>query len=101
MVTTKPDIAYRKTAEWIVTILSLAMIALSVATYYLDQDKSNWVCGPVLLLMEIFAMGLQSLFTFIVWKSINQKIKTLLALISIGILIFIVWCFFNFITKCS
>lgn len=101
MAATKKEMANRQITEWIVTILSLGLIVVTVATYYLDQGKNNWASGPALLLMEIFAIGLQALVTWIVWKSSNPKIKTLLAFTSAGILMFITWLFFHFITKCS
>lgn len=101
METTKFKIANRKTQEWMVTILFIGLIVLTAATYYLNLNKSNWLSGPILLIMEFFAIGLQSLSTYIVWKSNNKKIKTLLTIISILILTFIILGFFNFITKCS
>jgi len=94
-------IRYRRTTEWIVTILTIGLVVLTITTYTLDQNKSNWICGPVLLLIEFFAIGFQSVLTFIVWKTYKQKTKTIVTIISIGLLTFIVSSFINFITKCS
>lgn len=92
---------YRRTTEWIVTILTIGLVVLTITTYSLDQNKSNWICGPVLLLFEFLAIGLQSVLTFIVWKTDKQKTKIIVTTISIGLLTFIVWSFIDFITKCS
>ncbi len=75
METIGQQIPYRRTTEWIVTILTIGLVVLTVATYSLDQNKSNWICGPILLLLEIFAIGLQSVLTVIVWKTDKQKTK--------------------------
>jgi uncharacterized membrane protein len=101
MEVTGQQIGYRRITEWIVTILTIGLVVLTITTYTLDQNKNNWICGPVLLLIEFFAIGFQSVLTFIVWKSDKQKTKTIVTIISIGLLTFIIWCFINFITKCS
>jgi len=101
MEATGQQIRYRRTTEWILTILTIGLVVLTITTYRLDQNKSNWICGPVLLLIEFFAIGFQSVLTFIVWKTDKQKTKTIVTIISIGLLTFIVWSFINFITKCS
>src|SRR5690606_13142985 len=101
MEATRQQIRYRRTKEWILTILTIGLIVLTITTYMLDQNKSNWICGPVLLLIEIFAIGFQTLLTFIVWKTDKQKSKTIVTIISVGLITFIIWSFINFITKCS
>lgn len=101
MEATGQQIRYRQITEWIVTILTISLVVLTITTYTLDQNKNNWICGPVLLLIEFFAIGFQSLLTFIVWKTDKQKTKIIVTIISIGLLTFIVWSFINFITKCS
>lgn len=101
METTEQQIRYRRITEWTVTILTISLVVLTITTYTLDQNKNNWICGPVLLLIEFLAIGFQNILTFIVWKTDKQKIKTIVTIISIGLLIFIVWGFINFITKCS
>lgn len=101
MESTGQQIRYIRTTEWILTILTIGLVVLTIITYRLDQNKSNWICGAILLLIEFFAIGLQSVLTFIVWKTDKQKTKTIVTIISIGLLTFIVWSFINFITKCS
>ena len=77
------------------------LLVLTILTYTLDQQKSNWVCGPVLLLMEIIALGIQTILTISIWKTTNQKIKIVLLALSILIICLITYGFVNFNLKCT
>ena len=89
-----------KTIERLVTGLTIILLVLTILTYTLDQQKSNWICGPVLLLMEIVALGIQTILTISVWKTTNQKTKFVLLGLSLLIIGFITYGFVNFTLKC-
>ena len=91
----------RRTLSWVVTILTLSLVILTVTTYVLDQHKNNWVCGPVLLVFELIALGLLSILTIKIWKTESLKIMKVITVISIGLMTFIIWNFVNFLTNCS
>lgn len=90
-----------RTLEFSVTGLSVILLALTIMTYFLDQNKSNWVCGPVLFLMELIALGLQTVLTVLIWKTTNKKTKVALLLLSILIIGFITYGFVNFNLNCT
>ena len=90
-----------KTFELTSTSLTLLLVILTGTTYILDQSKSNWVCGPVLFLLELIAFEILSVFTLIIWKTKNIKIKIIITIISIGQIAFIIWYFVKFLTNCS
>lgn len=90
-----------KKSEWAVTIITFVLLVLAIATYILDQKKSNWVCGPVLLIFELIALGLQSILTFVIWKTKSKKIKVAITVSAFGVLGFIIYGFVNFLTNCS
>jgi hypothetical protein len=91
----------RRTLSWVVTILTLTLVILTVATYILDQHKNNWVCGPVLLVFELIALGLLSILTIKIRKTESSKIMKVITVISLGLMTFIIWNFVNFLTNCS
>ena len=101
MIVKGQEIQKYKTFEWTATSLTLLLIVMTVATYILDQSKSNWVCGFVLFLLELIAFGIQSVFTLILWKTKSIKIKIIITIISIGQIVFIIWYFLKFLTNCS
>jgi len=101
MAKTRPQLSNSRITEWIVSILTLGLILVTVLTYILEQNKNNWVCGPVLLIFEFIAIGIQAVLTLIVWYIKNQIIKIIVTFISIGILTYILSYFITFITKCS
>lgn len=90
-----------RTIEILVTGLTIILLVLTILTYTLDQQKSNWICGPVLLLMEIVALGIQTILTISVWKTTNQKTKFALLGLSLLIIVFITYGFVNFTLKCT
>jgi len=90
-----------RTLEFSVTGLSVVLLALTIMTYFLDQNKSNWVCGPVLFLMELIALGLQTILTVSIWKTTNKKTKLALLALSILIIGFITYGFVNFNLNCT
>jgi uncharacterized membrane protein len=94
-------IARNKAIELSVTGLTVVLIALTILTYSLDQEKSNWVCGPVLLLVEIIAIGIQSILTFTIWRAENRRLKIGWLVLSILIVGFIAYGFVNFNLNCS
>lgn len=90
-----------RTLEVSVTGLTVILLALTIMTYFLDQNKSNWICGPVLILGELVALGLQAVLTISIWKTTNKKTKSILLLLSILIIGFITYGFVNFNLSCS
>jgi uncharacterized membrane protein YhfC len=90
-----------RTIEILVTGLTIILLVLTILTYSLDQQKSNWICGPVLLLMEFVALGFQFLLTVTIWKTTNQKTKIVLLILSTLILGFVTYGFVNFNLKCT
>ena len=94
-------IARNRAIELSVTGLTVVLIALTILTYYLDQEKSNWVCGPVLFLVEIIAIGIQSILTFTIWRTENRSLKIGWLVLSILIVGFIAYGFVNFNLNCS
>ena len=90
-----------KRIEWTVTTMTVVLLVLTVLTYILDQHKENWVCGPVLLLFELIALGLQAILNYIIWLTECKKLKLILLAVSGGVLAFIVWGFINFELHCS
>jgi cytochrome bd-type quinol oxidase subunit 2 len=90
-----------RTLEISVTGLTVVLLALTIMTYFLDQNKSNWICGPVLFLIELVAIGPQAVLTISIWKTTNKKTKFFLLLLSILIIGFITYGFVNFNLNCS
>jgi cytochrome bd-type quinol oxidase subunit 2 len=90
-----------RTLEISATGLTVVLFALTIMTYFLDQNKSNWVCGPVLFLMELIALGLQTVLTVSIWKTTNRKTKFALLLLSILIIGFVTYGFVNFNLNCT
>ena len=97
----KKLIPKRHTTEWVIIFLTFVLVIITLSTFILDQKKSNWVCGPVLILLELIAIGLQVAFIVTIWSTQRQKIKTIFTIISFAILTFIAWNFINFLTNCS
>ena len=86
----------------IVTIsLTILLIGLVVTTAILNQDKSNWVCGPVLILLGLVLGIVQLVLARITITTTRQKLKMTLLIFSGAILLFYSWGFINFLTKCS
>ena len=90
-----------KKIELAVIATGVILVFITLLTYILGQQKSNWVCGPVLLIVETIAIGMQILFSVITWKSRNRRIKIFMLCLSIGLLIFISRAFINFNLNCS
>lgn len=90
-----------RTLEVSVTVLTIVLLVLTITTYVLDQNKTNWVCGPVLFLMEIVALGLQTVLTVSIWKIKNKKSKHALLLLSVLIIGFIIYEFVKFNLNCT
>lgn len=90
-----------RTIEILVTGLTIILLVLTILTYMLDQQKSNWICGPFLLLIEILALAIQTIMTISVWKTTNQKTKITLIGLSLLIIGFITYGFVNFTLKCT
>jgi uncharacterized membrane protein YhfC len=90
-----------RTIEILVAGLTILLLVLTILTYILDQQKSNWVCGPVLLLMEIIALGIQTILTISIWKTTNQKTKFAILALSIVTVSIITYGFVNFNLKCT
>lgn len=87
--------------EFVVTGLTATLIVLTILTYILDQQKSNWVCGPVLFVLEIFAIGLQSFLTVTTWKTRNHRTKLILLFVSLLIVGLVAFGFMNFNLNCT
>ena len=85
----------------LVTGLTITVLVLTILTHNLDQQNSNWICGPVLLLMEIIALGIQTFLTVSVWKITKQKAKIRLFVLSLLIIGFVLYWFVNFNLKCT
>lgn len=81
--------------------LAVILLILTILTYILDQKKANWICGPVLLLMEFIALCFQTLLSVLIWKTKKQKIKVTLLVLSIFIVVFITFGFVNFTYNCT
>jgi hypothetical protein len=86
----------------IVTIsLTILLIGLVVTTAILDQNKSNWVCGPALILVGLVLGAIQLIFARITITTARHKLKMTLVIFSGVILLFYTWGFINFLTNCS
>lgn len=90
-----------RTLEISVAGLTVVLLALTIMTYFLDQNKSNWICGPVLFLMELVALGLQIVLTVLIWKATSKKTKFVLLSLSILMIGFITYGFVNFNLNCT
>ena len=91
----------RRTLRWVVTILTFSLVIITVTTYVLDLHKNNWVCGPILLIFELIALGFSSILTIKIRKTESPKIMKVITVISLGLMTFITWNFVNFLTNCS
>ena len=91
----------QKRIEWTVTFATGLLVILTLSTYLLDQHKSNWVCGPTLLIFETIAIGLQLLLNVLTWKSSNKRIKVAMLYASLGLVALIIVGFVNFVLNCS
>ncbi len=87
--------------EWTVTFVTGLLVILALLTYILDQQKSNWVCGPSLLILETIALGLQLLINIWTWKSRAKRSKVIMLYASLGLVALILWGFINFNLNCS
>ena len=86
----------------IVTILMTALlIGLVVTTAILDQQKSNWVCGPVLIITGLGLSLVQLILARITLTTTRQKFKMTLLVFSGAILLLYAFGFINFLTNCS
>lgn len=90
-----------RTLEISVAGLTVVLLALTIMTYFLDQNKSNWICGPVLFLMELVALGLQTVLTVLIWKATSKKTKFVLLSLSILMIGFTTYGFVNFNLNCT
>lgn len=91
----------KKTIELSFTGLTIVLVVLTILTYIIDQQKSNWICGAVLFIMEIFALGIQSILTVAIWKTTNKKTKFILLALSILIIGLAAYGFVDFNLNCS
>jgi hypothetical protein len=81
--------------------LTVLLIGLVVATYVLDQHKSNWVCGPVLFLLGLALCFLQIILIATTLTTARPKLKVGLTILSGLILLIYLTGFINFLTNCS
>lgn len=91
----------QKRIEWAVTFATGLLVILTLSTYILDQHKSNWVCGPSLLILETIALGLQLLLNVLTWKSSTKRIKVVMLYVSLGLVALVILGFVNFNLNCS
>jgi hypothetical protein len=61
--------------EIVMTCLMVILISITVFTYYLDQQKTNWVCGPALIVLELLAIGIQLMLVVSTWITTNSRTK--------------------------
>lgn len=97
----REQIFNRQITKWMVIFLTLVLVLITVSTFILDQKNNNWVCGPVLIILELIGIGLQVAFIVTIWKTKKRRIKTNFTVISFTLLTFITWNFINFLTNCS
>ncbi len=95
------ELSARMNYKIITITLTILLIGLVVTTAILDQQKSNWVCGPVLFLFGLFLGFVQLILTAITLTTTRQKLKTGLVIFSGIIFLFYVLGFINFLTNCS
>jgi cytochrome bd-type quinol oxidase subunit 2 len=94
-------LAKHRIPVYIVAILTVILVVLAILTYILDHQKSNWVCGPFLFLMEMLAITLQAGLIILIWITASRRTKNILLTLSVLIFGFIVYGFVNFIIECS
>ncbi len=90
-----------KKFEWTISILSFILILLTIITIILEQNKSNWICGSVLIFMQLILIPVQIILNIIVVKSKKERLKIILCIISLVLITFIAVNFIRFLTNCS
>jgi len=81
--------------------MTILLIGLVVTTAILDQKKSNWVCGPVLIIIGLGLSIVQLILARITLTTTRQKFKMTLFVFSGAILLLYSFGFINFLTNCS
>ena len=78
--------------------LTILFFGLLVTTAILDQHKSNWVSGPVLILAGLILGIVQLIFAYVIYTTSRHKLKMILVIINCVILLFYTWGFIKFLT---
>lgn len=82
--------------SFIVIVISLILLTIIASTYYIDKSKSNWVSGPVLLMLEIVLFAIQIILLVKCLTTQSIKIKRYILIASLGILTFVFYFFIKY-----
>ena len=85
----------------LILIFTSIHTVLLIITYVLDQKKSNWLCGPSLLLIGFLMLLFQIILVAGVWNRRYDKGGIISTIISGMLFITFILGFWNFLTKCS
>ena len=74
---------------------------ITITTFILSEQRSNWLCGPALLFFELIALVIQSILNIWVWMNFKYSIKIIFSITSLIILLFVLAGFLQFLFRCS
>ncbi len=80
---------------------TIFQISVLIAVYIIDQHKSNWLSGPLFLLLGSLGLILQVTFFFSTWSSKFYKTTIIVTIISSLIFIFFLYGFINYLVNTS
>ncbi len=86
-----------KRIKYLVTFQMLVGIVLLISIFILDHGKSNWVSGPVLLVIGLITVMVLFILTMVVWTSSSKHILLVSTVLSTFILLFLLTLFVQFI----
>lgn len=87
--------------EWIVTIQSIILMIITITTFILSEQRSNWLCGPATLFFELIALVIQTILNIWVWMDFKYSIKIFFSITSLIILLLVIAGFLQFYFHCS
>lgn len=91
----------KKILEFVCLFFTIILFVEFIATYIIDKQNTNWVCGPVLIILNLILLPTQIFINYRIFKSKTRQWKIILLVFSVIITIFLLWNFENFLTKCS
>lgn len=79
------------------TVISISLLSLLVLTIIINQNKSDWHCGIMPVLIYIISLPIQAVLNVMIIKIKNQKTALYLAAVSLMILLTAVTLFIRFL----
>ena len=85
--------------EFIVTAITVLLFIIISVTYIIDKSKSNFLTGPLVILVEIILSAIQCILLFSIWSSKSKDSKVTLLIASLIILSIMIYQFIDYNLK--